>query len=60
METFGTLLVTINLAAIIPFLFIFAVLVLTFVIMVATAVLDRAPRKAPYLYKRDYLGASGV
>ena len=60
METLGTILAIMNIAAIIPLLFIFAVLVLSFVLMLATKIFDQAPRKTHHSYELDHLGASGA
>ena len=60
METLGTILAIINIAAIIPFLFMVAVLVLSFVLMLAGAIFDQAPRKIDHSYDLNQLGASGT
>lgn len=46
MEILGTVLAIMNLAVIIPLLFIVAVLGLSFILMIASAILDRKPRRA--------------
>lgn len=58
MEIFETVLAIMNIAVIIPLLFVVGVLILMFVFMVATKILDRAPRRTIDTYERGRLGAT--
>lgn len=58
MEILGTVLVIMNIAVILPLLFIVAVLAFTFVLMIATAVWDRAPSRTLEPVNQGHMTAS--